>query len=79
MPREKAYICKECGKDYNEKKNRKTLFPAHVRRCTVSKFKCECPDAEEMQPNLSKEDTFESYKRKAQHIQVMSDCLINES
>ena len=74
------FVCKECGKDYKENPSRRKLFPAHVRRCTVSKFKCECPDAEEMQTNLSnKEDAFKSYKRKAQHIQVISDCLIDES
>ena len=67
------FVCKECGKDFTQNQNRRKLFPAHVRRCTVGKFTCQCPDADalEIKPNLSKEEAFKSYKRKAQHIQVI--------
>ena len=74
-----SWVCKECGKDFSWKGNRHKLFSSHVRRCEVSKFNCDCPDVEEIKPDLSKEDAFKSYKKKAQHIQVKCLCVFRKN
>ena len=74
-----SWVCKDCGKDFSRKGDRHKLFSSHVRRCEVSKFNCDCPDVEEIKPDLSKEDAFKVYKKKAQHIQVKCLCVFREN
>ena len=52
-------------------KKRHKLFPAHVRRCLVQRFTCQCPDVPLVSmEKMGKGAGFKAYKEKAQHMQV---------